>query len=689
MESHHADTRESVRQLFDTVDAISVQGYDQERRVVYWNIGSEKIYGYTAEEALGKKLEDLIIPESMRSNVVSSHKNWVNKGIEIPASELTLRSKSGRDVSVYSSHVMFCNSRGEYEMYCIDVDMGDVKKAQSQAVSKEELLKGVFESIPDLFFLLSEDGNIIDYHAGDSRKLYVQHENIIGKNMADYLPEEVSAKFNASIAKAMVDGGVLSFEYYLDLPIGKAYFEARVSHLGGQQQLMVIVRDITEAHETAELIRKQAYFDSLTSIPNRFLSLDRLSQMIKEMDRNGEKGAVVFLDVDDFKKVNDSLGHDAGDKVLIEAANRLSSTVRESDTVGRLGGDEFIVLLGSLTECFDAVDVVEKLLDVFREPFNIDGRELILTTSIGVAVFPDNGENATDLLRNADAAMYQSKELGRNTYSFFTKQMNAMILRRLEIEEQLIGALERNEFEVYYQPKINLNDRRIVGVEALLRWHNPVMGQVAPDEFIPIAEHTGLIVPIGKYVLAHALDFLREWGQTQRQEYTVAVNLSPRQFRDQGFVDFVKESLRASGVAPDRLEFEITEGVLMIGQSCVDEVLSTLHTLGVKLSMDDFGTGYSSLSYLRQYDFDLLKIDRSFVSGITTNREDRDLVTATIAMAHSLNLHVVAEGVETAEQLTLLQELGCDIAQGYHFSKPIPALEMMGYKLAERSMAKN
>jgi len=684
MENHHEDTRDAVRQLFDAVDAISVQGYDQERRVVYWNIGSENIYGYTAEEAVGQKLEDLIIPDHMREQVVSSHRNWVVNGIEIPAAELTLRSKDGQDVSVYSSHVMFRNARDEYEMYCIDVDMGDVKKAQSQAVSKEELLKGVFESIPDLFFLVTEDGRIIDCHAGDSRKLYVQYENILGENMADFLPEEVAAKFRNHFEKAMHEGEVLSFEYCLNLPIGKAYFEARISHLAGQRQLVIIVRDITESHETAELVRQQAYFDSLTSIPNRFLSLDRLSQMIKEMERSGEKSAVVFLDLDDFKKINDSLGHDVGDKVLIEAANRLSSTVRDSDTVGRLGGDEFIVLLGYLAESFDAVDIVEKLLDAFREPFKIDGRELLLTISIGVAVFPDNGKNATDLLRNADAAMYQSKELGRNTYSFFTKQMNAMILRRLEIEEQLYGALERDEFEVYYQPKINLKDRKVMGAEALLRWHNPVMGQVAPDEFIPIAEHTGLIVPIGKYVLAQALDFLGEWGVAHGQNYTMAVNLSPRQFRDKNFVDFVKECLDTSNVTPERLEFEITEGVLMIGQSCVDELLSALHALGVKLSMDDFGTGYSSLSYLRQYDFDLLKIDRSFVSGITANKEDRDLVTATIAMAHSLNLDVVAEGVETSGQLALLNELGCDIAQGYYFSKPIPPLEMLGLHLKGR-----
>ncbi|MGB5856538.1 MAG: EAL domain-containing protein, partial [Oceanisphaera sp.] len=429
--------------------------------------------------------------------------------------------------------------------------------------------------------------------------------------------------------------------------------------------------------------RKQAYYDTLTLLPNRFLSLDRLSQMIKDMKRCDEKAAVVFLDIDNFKKVNDSLGHKVGDKLLVEAANRLNLSVREIDTVGRLGGDEFIILLRSLTDNYTTVEFVEKLLRIFREPFKIDGRELILTASIGVAVYPENGDNATDLLRNADTAMYQAKSLGRNTYSFFTKEMNDMILRRLEIEGRLHGALERNEFEVYYQPKVDVRSGCIVGAEALLRWLDPILGNVGPDEFIPIAESTGLIIPIGKYVIEQSLQFLALWENDHRRDYTMAVNLSPCQFRDGGLISFVKKALNDANVSAERLEFEITEGVLMVGKAYVDNALAELYKLGVKLSMDDFGTGYSSLSSLRKYEFDLLKIDRSFVNGITLNKEDRDLVKATIAMAHSLNLLVVAEGVETVEQLSLLDELGCDIAQGYYFSKPIPARKMIDFQISK------
>ncbi|MCL1477980.1 EAL domain-containing protein [Marinobacter sp. M3C] len=679
---HHAATRDSIRQLFDAVKAISVQGYDEERRVVYWNVGSELLYGYTEAEALGRKLEELIIPECMCNVVVTSHKRWVDEGVEIPASEIILRNKNGQDVSVFSSHVLFEDENNKKEMYCIDIDLAEVRQAQAQVIFKENMLKAVFEATPDLFFLMQEDGTIIDYYVGDKKNLYVLPKDILGKSMSDFLPEKVVKNFKSHFVKIIEQGGVSSFEYELSMPHGLTQFEARIIYLQSDKKIVVIVRDITEQHKAAEVIRKHAYFDNLTSLPNRFLSLDRLWQMLKKAKRNADNVAVFFLDLDDFKKVNDSLGHEVGDKLLVEAANRLKLVVRESDTVGRLGGDEFIVLSQALTNGHDAIDIAENLLGIFREPFKIDGRELSLTVSIGIAIYPENGGSASDLLRNADTAMYQAKTLGRNAYSFFTRAMNDITLRRLEIEGYLHYALERDEFEVYYQPKVNIVNGNIIGAEALLRWHNPVLGNVTPDEFIPIAEHTGLIVPIGEYVVQQALDFLGDWQSAHQKNYTIAVNLSPRQFRDKKLIDFIKKSLNNANIKPESLEFEVTEGVLMIGNSYIDGALAELHKLGVKLSMDDFGTGYSSLSYLRKYSFDVLKIDRSFVSGITLKKSDCNLVKATIAMAHSLGLLVVAEGVEMREQLTLLEELGCDLAQGYYFSKPIPAKELIDFQYA-------
>ena len=675
--NHQFILNDPLHHLFDAVDAIAVQGYDENRRVNYWNKGSELLYGYTTEEALGQKLEDLIIPQPMKVPVVEAITQWLEKGIEVPASELTLLHKNGSDVCVYSSHVLFTNSYEKKQLYCIDVDLTDVKHAQTQVLYKEHMLEAAFEAIPDLFFLMNEDGTIIDYHASNKKNLYVPSEEFLGKPMLDVLPAEVARKFKTNIATVISQQGVVSFEYELEMPQGCIYFEARISHLPEQNHVVTIIRDITEQHQTSEVVRHHAYYDTLTQLPNRFLSLDRLSQLINEAQRKNEKIAILFLDLDDFKKVNDTLGHEIGDKLLIEAANRLNQIVRKEDTVGRLGGDEFIVLLRGINDDHNALVIAENLLKFFREPFKIDGRELMLTLSIGIATYPDNGKTASDLLRSADTAMYQAKALGRNTYSFFTKEMNVNMLRRLEIEEQMHGALDRNEFEVYYQTQFDVRNNKIIGAEALLRWHNPTLGNIGPDEFIPIAEHTGLIVPIGQFVVKQALSFLNEWQNIHQKEYRVAVNLSPRQFRDTELISFIQKSLSDANIEADSLELEITEGVLMIGQSYIDDALVKLNKLGIKLSMDDFGTGYSSLSYLRQYSFDVLKIDRSFVQGIPNNKADCELCNAIIAMGQSLGLKIVAEGVETKEQVELLSTLGCDYLQGYYFSKPMPAKELI------------
>ncbi|WP_434930391.1 sensor domain-containing protein [Shewanella sp. HL-SH5] len=671
--SHQYVLNDSLHQLFDAVNIVSVQGYDEERRVIYWNVGSELLYGYSKEEALGQKLEDLIIPISMRELVITAHHNWITQGTKIPASEITLCHKNGSDVSVFSSHVLFINQYNKKQMYCLDVNLADVKHAQSQAEFKDHMLKTIIEALPDLFFLMEMDGTIIDYHGADQKNLFVAPSQFIGKRMTDLLPDEAVSKFQAHIDKVLHQHGMTTFEYELNMPHGLVYFEARLSYLASYNQIVAIIRDISEQYKSADIIRKQAYFDSLTSLPNRFLALDRLSQMLLESERNEEQTAVLFLDLDDFKKVNDSLGHEVGDKVLIESANRLKHTLREVDIVGRLGGDEFIVLLRGIKEQHDALVITDNLLKAFRSPFIIDGRELMLTVSIGVAIYPENGLCASDLLRNADTAMYRAKDLGRNTSSFFSKEMNAMMIRRFKIEEQMHGALERKEFELYYQPQFDVKKRQITGAEALLRWHNSTLGNVTPDEFIPIAEHTGLIVPIGRFVLKQALYFLHQWQNIYQQKYTMAVNLSPRQFRDAELLSVIKNAIIDANVSAEDLELEITEGVLMIGQSQIHDALVKINALGIKLSMDDFGTGYSSLSYLRQYDFDVLKIDRSFINGIPLNKADCELVNAIISMAHSLGLTVVAEGVETLEQLTLLDKLGCDLVQGYYFSKPIPA----------------
>jgi len=437
-----------------------------------------------------------------------------------------------------------------------------------------------------------------------------------------------------------------------------------------------VIEDISERVKDKEKLIHQATFDTLTKLPNRFLIKDRLNQLIIEAKRNNKLAAIIYLDIDDFKKINDTLGHETGDQILIQASNRLKDIVRDCDTVGRLGGDEFIILLGNLIESKDASSVAESIINKFREVFHVDGYNLIATLSIGIALYPIDGESDSELLRNADSAMYYSKKIGRNTYSYFAKKMNKAGARRLAIEEQMHEALNRQEFEVYYQPQINLVSNKIIGAEALLRWQNPKLGFISPDEFIPIAEKTGLIVPIGYFVLSQALEATKQWHQSFKDDFRIAINLSPRQFRESDFLTTIDSIIKQQGVPRKFIELEITEGIFMDGNSNIDDMLEKMSNSGISIAMDDFGTGYSSLSYLRNYPFDVIKVDRIFISEMDTNIADKNLTDASIRMAHALNLEVVAEGIETDEHCQLLKEMNCDIGQGYLFSKPITKTQM-------------
>jgi diguanylate cyclase (GGDEF)-like protein len=437
------------------------------------------------------------------------------------------------------------------------------------------------------------------------------------------------------------------------------------------------IRQIAEKQLQAEdEIRHRAHFDSLTGLPNRFLSQDRLSQLMKEAERSGGKVAVVFVDLDFFKKVNDMLGHASGDRLLIDAARRISKSVRAGDTVGRLGGDEFIVLGGGIADTAEVANIAENLINCIGEPFTIDGREINLSASVGISIFPDDSRDGMELIGKADTAMFHSKQLGRSGYSYFTESMNRHASRQLSLEQQLRGALERGEFEVFYQQKVEINSNRIIGAEALLRWNNPELGAVAPAEFIPVAEQTGLIISIGEFALNQALRQTRQWQERYLPDFRIAVNLSPRQFRNPDLINNISRSLHESGVKSSHLELEITEGVLMSDHMNVDEALDDLNKLGVSIAMDDFGTGYSSLSYLRKYSFDVIKIDRSFIADIDVNLLSHKLIHAAIAMARALNIDVVAEGVETRAQLSVLKQFNCQVAQGYFFGKPVDAIGM-------------
>jgi diguanylate cyclase (GGDEF)-like protein len=415
-----------------------------------------------------------------------------------------------------------------------------------------------------------------------------------------------------------------------------------------------------------------AQHDFLTGLPNRMLLNDRVSQAIALASRHLKKVAVLFLDLDGFKHINDSLGHPIGDKVLQSIAKRLLDCGRVSDTVSRQGGDEFVVLLSEVEHPEDAAITAKRMLQAVAEAYSIDQHDLHVTASIGVSVYPDDGLDAESLIKNADTAMYQAKENGRQSYQFFKAAMNVRAVERQSIEESLRRALERQEFALHYQPKINLKTREITGAEALLRWMHPIRGPVSPAQFIPVAEDCGLILPIGNWVLREACKQARAWVDAGLPVTTMAVNISAMQFRDENFLEGVFAILEDTGMDPRSLELELTESVLMKHAESTESILKTLRAKGVQLAVDDFGTGYSSLSYLRKFPIDALKIDQSFVRQITTAPGETNIVTAVISMGRSLKLRVVAEGVETHEELAFLQAHQCDEAQGYYFSRPVP-----------------
>jgi diguanylate cyclase (GGDEF)-like protein/PAS domain S-box-containing protein len=434
-------------------------------------------------------------------------------------------------------------------------------------------------------------------------------------------------------------------------------------------------RDITDAKRVEERIRHMAHHDALTDLPNRVLLYDRVGQLLARARRGGQMLAVLFIDLDRFKNVNDSLGHQVGDRLLQLVAERLRACVRESDTVARLGGDEFVVVVPDLAQPADAAGVAQKLLESLAQPFRIDSHDLHITPSVGICAYPDDGEDVETLMRNADTAMYHAKEMGRNNYQFFTAGMNAAAQHRLALENDLRRALERAELTLHYQPQLDLKTGDIIGFEALARWRHPERGMVPPAQFIPVAEDSGLINRLGEWVLEQACAQAEQWRRAGMPRLQVAVNLSAQQFRREGVAQTVASVLRQTGLPAHCLELEITESVIIqqAGEAVVK--LTELNEMDVQLSLDDFGTGYSSLSYLKRFPIDKLKIDQSFVRDISTDPDDAAIVTAIIAMAHSLGLEVIAEGVETAEQLAFLKLLGCDKAQGYYFSKPLPAEE--------------
>ena len=474
---------------------------------------------------------------------------------------------------------------------------------------------------------------------------------------------------------------------------GEIQYDAR----GEPARMHGTMQDITERKAAAEQIRQLALYDSLTGLPNRHLFKEQLSHAVARAKRTGEVLIMLSLDLDRFKRVNETLGHEGGDLLLKEASGRLSKALRPTDyvthdeldsinqSVARPGGDEFTMLL-AVSQAQDGAKVAGRILDALSRPFTLGDNEIVVSASIGIAVYPLDGDDAESLLKNADAAMYYAKEQGKNNYQYYNQSMNLSAVERLTLESNLHRALERSEFSLYYQPKVDVANGAIIGVEALIRWRHPELGLVSPADFIPLAEETGLIIPIGEWVLASACGEIRGWLQDGLAAVPIAVNISAKQFQQQDICATVTRVLREYGVPPHLLEIEVTESTAMHNAEATSATLSNLKALGLSIAIDDFGTGYSSLSYLKRFPIDSLKIDRSFVTGLPGNADDAPIAQAIITMAHALRLKVVAEGVETDAQREFLAANGCDEMQGYYFSRPVPADECTRFIREQRKL---
>ncbi|HEY0720515.1 MAG TPA: EAL domain-containing protein [Gammaproteobacteria bacterium] len=551
--------------------------------------------------------------------------------------------------------------------------------ALHQASELRKLSQAVEQS-PVAVMITDSKGNIEYVNPRFCKVSGYSAEEVLGKNPRLLKSNHIPAAVYDDLWRTISSGQTWQGEMQNRSKQGRLFIEyATISPVFNAQgeitHFMAVKEDITERKAFEERLWQQSNFDPLTKLPNRALLLDRLDQAMGRAHLENSKIALLLIDLDNFKTVNDSLGHEVGDEFLLQVAKRLQGLVREGDTLARIGGDEFALILSRAQTLYELEESAEAILQALVPVLKLGATDLFVSASIGIALHPQDGASSGELLKNADAAMYRAKASGRGTYRFFTPELNHQLEQRLQLETALRGALARNELSVYYQPQVDCSEGSVVGCEALLRWHSPELGHIQPDHFIPLAEETGLIIEIGRWVLGEACREARRWHDAGYPWLHVSVNLSLRQFHHRGLVGSVQKALRDSRLPPSALELEVTESILMEDVDHVAAVLAELKQLGVRIALDDFGTGYSSLSYLKRFPFNVLKIDRTFVRDVITNSDDAALCEAIIVMAQRLKLKVIAEGVETEEQYIYLCSRGADLLQGYYFGKALAGSE--------------
>lgn len=678
------EASETLRLQAEALNAASesILITDLSGNIVWSNPAFSKSSGYAADEVLGKNQsllgsggQDLDVYERMWS-AVTRGETWHG--------EIVNRRKDSREyVEEVTVTPVLSHSGKITNFVAIKHDITARKLAEQSLSEAEEKYRTIFEDAIVGIFQIDPSGRPLSVNRAMARMHgYANADEFLAEisnvmNQLSVNPAELRSLISGVQRDGLVQGAELEV-YRKDGSKRWVIANVRAERDAGGHVVLYegTTEDITERKVAEDRVEFLAFYDALTGLPNRTLLEDRIAVALGGSRRRKESIAFLFLDLDRFKLVNDTLGHSMGDMLLQEVAERLRKWVREQDTVARVGGDEFVVMLPGIPSKENAISAAQRLVDLITAGFSIQDHAINVTCSVGISMFPDNGTDGETLVKHADAAMYSAKQRGPNNVALFTEDLNIQMVERLQLESGLRLAIEREEFYLVYQPQMEIASGRIVGVEALIRWQNPDLGLVPPDKFIGIAENSGLIVPIGEWVLRTACEQARKWQDEGLPPMPVAVNVSAMQFRQDGFRDLIKNVLRETGLPPQFLELELTESLLLTNADVMFAVLQELDEMGLRLAIDDFGTGYSSLSYLKQFPVKKLKIDRSFIRNVAQNSSDAAITTAIIGMAKSLGLKVIAEGVENKAQMSFLREHRCDEIQGYYFSRPIAAEEV-------------
>ncbi len=681
-----AETKARMDNVLDTVDQVIWSANADGRQLMFINRAIETISGRPAQDFFDDPaLWQHVVHPDDGAVLARMLRRLYDEGSA--AAEMRIRRPDGGTRWVYNHAWMIRDGGGN--PLRVDGIMSDITE-RKHAQSELELSAKVFEQSAEGILICDADGRILSVNTAFCEITGYGRDEVVGHDPRLLKSGRHGRDFYRQMWAEVNDTGRWHGEVWNRRKDGELYPEfLSISALydveGCRTHYIGMFSDISQHKQAEERIRHLAHFDALTALPNRALLDDRIARATLQAQRGRHGMAVMFLDLDRFKNINDSLGHRVGDEVLVETAQRLTRAMRDEDTVSRLGGDEFILLLPN-SDADGAAHVAQKSIEAMSAPFRVGGTELTLTPSIGIAMYPADGLDTEALIQCADVAMYKAKADGRNTFRFFTPDMHRQASRTLQLENGLRRALEREELELHFQPKVDARDGAFAGCEVLLRWHHPELGSVPPGDFIPIAEDSGQILAIGEWVMRSAVRQITAWQAAGLPLLPVAVNLSAAQFRQVDLIETVERILDESGLPPACLELELTESMTMEDPASAAGIIERLHQSGLKLSIDDFGTGYSSLSHLKRFQVDKLKIDQSFVRGITTDPEDREIVTAIIGLARSLKLSTIAEGVEREDELELLRELGCDEFQGYYFSRPLPAAQFEALLRRGRTM---